>query len=263
MAILGLIYVVLAGIWAFALPAWLVSRVFVPSASGVERLGLLCICGFSTYPLIVFLFAVVLGIPMDFGWIFLAATATNFLLAWREHSRGTLAFDLDKRTLVSFVSGVLALALLLLFGVRSLDAGDVFSTVHHCLYVIAMYTIGNDPMASIPLYDAVSGDVVHYVLQHPTTEFNGLAPLFYEQRIGNAPIVAPPVALFGTVGWLISPITSLSTLGVCTYLSARSCGAGSRSSTLSAVNMVYGMTMFTGYHINENTFAVAIVSFLL
>ena len=55
------------------------------------------------------------------------------------------------------VGVVAAIALFLVFGVRSLDAGDVFSTVHHCLYVIAMYAIGNDPSA-IPLYDAVTGD---------------------------------------------------------------------------------------------------------
>ena len=104
--------------------------------------------------------------------------------------------------------------------------------------------------------------MVHCVVRHPTTEFNGLAPLFYE-RIGNAPIVGPAVALFGTVGWLISPITSLSTLAVCAYLIGRTVGAGRIASGVSAAVMVYGMAIFCGYHINENTFAVAMVAFLL
>lgn len=263
MAFLGLIYILAAGLWAFALPAWLVSRLIVPSAIGIERLGLVSICGFSLYPLTVFLLTVLLGIPMDAGWILVCATAVNLALGWREYGQGTLSSDIGRYELFALAIGVLGITLLLLFGVRSLDAGDVFSTVHHCLYVIAMYAIGNDPATSIPLYDAVSGDVMHYVLQHPTTEFNGLAPLFYEQRIGNAPIVAPPIALFGTVGWLISPITSLTTLGICSHLAARVCGASGRASAISAVVMVYGMAMFTGYHINENTFAVAIAAFLL
>ncbi len=263
MALLGLIYVLLVGGWAFLLPAWLVSRLIVPAVGGAERLGLVCIVGFSTYPLMMFLSTAALGIPMDAGWLLVVASAMNFTLGWREHSRGSLAMDISWLELRWPLVGLVAVSLLLIFGVRSLDAGDVFSTVHHCLYVIAMYAIGNDPASSVPLYDAVSGGVMHYVIQHPTTEFNGLAPLFYEQRIGNAPIVAPPVALFGTIGWLISPITSLTTLGMCGYLAARACGASGRASALSTAVVVYGMAIFTGYHINENTFAVALVAFLL
>ena len=92
MAIVGLIYVLLVGLWIFLLPAWLISRRLVPRTSGVGG-GLVAAVGFSTYPLLVFLSTVVLGIPMDAGWLIAVGTAVNFVLAWREQSRGTLALD--------------------------------------------------------------------------------------------------------------------------------------------------------------------------
>ncbi|MFT5434631.1 MAG: hypothetical protein ACI9OJ_005345 [Myxococcota bacterium] len=264
MTFLGIAWCVAAFFWVQLLPGYLCSRLLVPEAKGLERYGLTLIAGFSIVPLGFFLATVAASIPMGVDALLLLSTVTNLGLGWvltRGPERPKL--DIGARESLSVMLLWLAVTALLIFGIRSLDGGDLFSTVHHCLYVIGMYTIGNHADASLPFYDAVSGDVMHYLVRHPTTEFNGLAPLFYEQRIGNAPIIGTPMALYGTVGWLVPSIFAGVVTGVCVTLAALELKVQRAAAWIGGVVFTLGMQTFCGYAINENTFAVAMVSFLI
>ena len=264
MAILGIIYIAIAWLWVQHLPGYFVSRALVPEARGMERHGLALICGFSLVPLLVFLLTVAAGIPFDAPMCWIVASAVNiggaFIIVppsqWKTP-------DIDLKSTLVLLGAAAAVGLFLLFGLRSLDGGDVFSTVHHCLYVIVMHTIANDASVSVPLYDWLSGGMIHYLVNHPTTEFNGLAPLFFEQRLGNAPILAPAVALFGSAGWYVTTVYASMVTGVCVWLAARELNARPAAATISAAVFVYGMHIFLAYFVNENLYAVALVSFLV
>ncbi|MFT5434644.1 MAG: hypothetical protein ACI9OJ_005358 [Myxococcota bacterium] len=260
-ALLGFAYVIAAWIWVLVLPGYLASRVLLPNATGLWRWTLSLFCGWSTVPLVLFLATVAAGVPMDLPFLLLSSTLINglgfaVLMPWKAPSVGL-------RDTAIVAGALMFAALFIMFGIRSLDGGDVFSTVHHCLYVIVMYTIGNDPSASIPMFDAASGDVIHYLVSHPTTQFNGIAPLFFEQRLGNAPIVAPYVALFGTFGWFWATATTALLSGLLTYEGGRTLGAGPLASAIAAILFTCGMQVFCGYFVNENTYAVVLVTFLI
>ncbi len=251
------------GIWLWVqyLPGYVVSRVVDPTLTGTRRHGLALFCGFSTVPFAVFLLSVAAGVPMDGPLVLLTVTALNigglfYQQPWRQPQVGRTDSAL-------LVVGFLLACVYLAFGIRSLDGGDVFSTVHHCLYVIVMHTVGNDPMIGLPMYDGLGDQIVHYLVSHPTDEFNGLAPLFFEQRLGNAPILAPAVALFGTAGWFVTTVYATVVTGVCTYLASRAVGARGWIALLCAVVFAWGIRAFCMYFVNENNYAIAIVAFLL
>ncbi|MBN95211.1 MAG: hypothetical protein CL928_14260 [Deltaproteobacteria bacterium] len=268
--VLGILSIVLGWIWTQYLPGYFLSRALVPGLQGYARHGLALVCGFSTVPLVIFLATVWLEIPMDAPVILGAATVINavgFATVVRgagglRSSRGLFP-DIQWTEVATLAVAWLVIALYILFGLRSLDGGDVFSTVHHCLYVIVMHTIGNDATHSLPLYDGISDQPIHYLVQHPTVNFNGLASLFYEQRLGNAPILAPAVALFGTAGWYLTTVSASLIVGLCTWLAARELGARPAAATFSAALFVYGTHVFLAYFVNENLYAVALVAFLL
>lgn len=269
-AVFGILIIVLGWTWTQYLPGYFLSRALVPGLTGYARHGLALVCGFSTVPLVVFLVTVWLGIPMDAPLVLGTATVINGLgLAGAVRGAGGLRPlgelfpDVQWRELVALALASLAIGVYVLFGLRSLDGGDVFSTVHHCLYVIVMHTIGNDPTHSIPLYDGITDQPIHYLVQHPTVNFNGLASLFYEQRLGNAPILAPSVALFGTAGWYLTTVSASLVAGLCCWLAARELGARPAASTFAAALFVYGTHVFLAYFVNENLYAVALVAFLL
>jgi 4-amino-4-deoxy-L-arabinose transferase-like glycosyltransferase len=264
LAVIGLLYILIVWLWTAYLPGYLLSRALVPEATGGARQGFALLCAFSTVPLLIFLTTVGLGVPMNASFVFPAASMLNIVglgLLWRRP--GGLQMKPDLRLSAGLAVGTLAVGLLLLFGIRSLDGGDVFSTIHHCLYVIVMHAITNDPSSAIPLYDAVSDRVINYLVQHPTDQFNGLASLFYEQRLGNAPLLAGSVALFGSSGWFLTSVFASMVTGVCCWLIGRELGASSIASVAGAAIFVYGTHHFLAYAVNENLYAVALVSFLL
>ncbi|MBJ95532.1 MAG: hypothetical protein CMP23_13800 [Rickettsiales bacterium] len=264
MLLIGLLYIILAWIWCAYLPGYLLSRLLIPAADGAERQGFALLCGFSTVPLLVFLGTVALGIPMNGMLIFASSSVLNIAgMALLSRRPGGLQLGLEPRSCGILLGSAVAIGALVLFGIRSLDGGDVFSTIHHCLYVIVMHAIGNDPSSSMPLYDGISDGPIHYLVQHPTDKFNGLASLFYEQRLGNAPILAGGVALFGTAGWLLTTVTASLVLAVCCFLIGRELGAGDWASALATAVFVYGSHHFLGYLVNENLYAMTLVSFLL
>ena len=261
MALIGTLYAVVVWTWVQYLPGYVVGRFIAPDLRGGARHGISLVCGFSTVPFLLFLLSVAASIPMDGPLVVLAATAINvcgvwLLRPWRDPQVG-------RRDTGILALAALFCALYLAFAIRSLDGGDVFSTVHHCLYVIVMHTIGNDPSVGVPLYDGLSDQVVHYLVHHPTSEFNGLAPMFFEQRLGNAPILAPAVALFGTAGWYITGVFATTTAGVCIYLASREVGARPLVAAVSALVFVWGVRAFCMYFVNENNYAVTLVAFLL
>ncbi|HIA00406.1 MAG TPA: hypothetical protein EYN66_00575, partial [Myxococcales bacterium] len=238
-------------------------RAFAPQSEGMERHGLALVCGFSVVPLCIFLLTVAAGIPMDAPLLWIASSAINiggalFVIpkdAWQAPDVGLVES-------IGLIAASILAGVFLFFGLRSLDGGDVFSTVHHCLYVIVMHTIANDASWSVPLYDWISGDTIHYLVHHPTTEFNGLAPLFFEQRLGNAPILAASVAVLGTVGWYLTTVYATVVTGVCIYLSAIEAKARPFAAALAALIFCYAIHVFLGYFVNENLYAVTLVAFL-
>ena len=264
MAVIGLLYILIVWLWVAYLPGYLLSRALVPEVTGGTRQGFALLCAFSTVPLLTFLATVGLGVPMDASFVFPTASLINIVglgILWRRPEG--LQMKPDLRLVAGLAAGTVAIGLLLLFGIRSLDGGDVFSTIHHCLYVIVMHAIINDSSAAIPLYDAFSDTVMNYLVQHPTDQFNGLASLFYEQRLGNAPILAGSVAVFGSAGWFLTTVFASLLTGVCCWLIGRELGASSIASVAGSVVFVYGTHHFLAYSVNENLYAVALVSFLL
>lgn len=260
-ALVGALYALAMWAWVQYLPGYFLSRALVPAARGVARHGLALVCGFSTVPLAVFLVSVGASIPLDADLLLTVGSGVNLIGAallrpWKDPQIGV------RDTAAVLVAGLLC-ALYLAFGIRSLDVGDVFSTVHHCLYVIVMHAVQNDPSVSIPLYDGLSGEVMHYLVQHQTEEFNGLGPLFYEQRLGNAAILTPQVALFGSAGWFTTAVYASLVAGVCVYLAARETGVRAGLAALAAAVFVIAMRGFCMYFVNENSYAVALVAFLL
>jgi hypothetical protein len=264
LSVLGIVVAMAVWIWVQYLPGYFLSRLFVPDVRGIERHGVALLCAFSTAPLILFLIAVAGQIPIDGPFLWIGASAANLCgLAWLGPRTVWRDPQVDWRSTGWVLALFGASALLLAFGIRSLDGGDVFSTIHHCLYVIVMHTVGNDPSVSLPMYDGATDGVMHYLVHRPTTEFNGLAPLFFEQRLGNAPILAPAVVLFGTAGWFATGCFASVLTGVFVFLGARQAGARPVAAGVAAAVFVWGMRMFCMYFVNENNYAVAIVAFLL
>ncbi|HIA01752.1 MAG TPA: hypothetical protein EYN66_07555, partial [Myxococcales bacterium] len=264
MALLGTILTVLIWIWVQYLPGYFVSKAFIPKAEGVARHALALVCGFTVIPLALFVLGALVDLPLDGPLLWSAASAINLagllflapLKSWRTP-------DIGKKDTVSlFAVGFLCAAFLLL-GFRGIDAGDVLTTIQHCLYVISLHGIQNDPNLSLPLYDHMTGEFMHFLIHHDSNELSGLAELLFEQRIGNVPLLGPPVALYGTAGFFVASVHALVITALCIWLAARELGAKGWSATVATVIFIWGAQVLSAYYLNENCFALAMVSFLI
>ncbi|MEC8023880.1 MAG: hypothetical protein VX223_08070 [Myxococcota bacterium] len=260
MAVFGLIYLVCVWTWVQLLPGWFLSRWLIPDAEGRERAGAALLCAWAVLPLLLFLLAVAATVPMDGTFLGIFSTAINAVGLLQRSSRQALGRDW--RSGAIFLALALFCGAVLAVGYRSLDGGDVFSTVHHCLYVIVMHAISNDPSVAVPLYDAASDGLVHYLVHHQTGQFNGLAPLFFEQRLGNAPILAPSVALFGTAGWWWTSATTAAAMATYAYFASRALQVSRWAALIAAGVFTLGTHNFCMYFVNENTYAVTLTSAL-
>ncbi|MFT7621228.1 MAG: hypothetical protein ACI9WU_000389, partial [Myxococcota bacterium] len=258
----GALAAVLIWLWVQYLPGYLLARLLVPDARGLERHLTALITGFMPVPLVYFLLGALSGLPMDAPLIFVASS--SLILAglaaagpavWRTP-------DIGRRDILVVLTAGLAIALWLVIGFRGIDAGDALTTIQHCLYVIALHGIHNDPTGSIALWDAMSGDFIHFMIHHDST-LNGMGELLYEQRLGNVPVLGVPLATLGMAGWVTSSIHASTIAGLASFLAARSAGASTRASALGAVLLVWGTTVFLGYHLNENGYALAAVAFFI
>ncbi|MEC8025021.1 MAG: hypothetical protein VX223_13915 [Myxococcota bacterium] len=260
-ALIGTLFAVVIWVWVQYLPGYLTSRLFAPMACGPARHALALICGFSIVPLGLFLLASVFGIPMDKPVIFAGASALNIgllgiLTPWT-------APDIGRRDIAQLSGVALASAIFLLFGFRAVDAGDVLTTIQHCLYVIALHGIQSHPSESLPLFDAMTGDHMHFLIHHDTTGLAGLAQLLYEQRIGNVPILAVPIATLGMAGWFVVQVHATVATVYCIWLAAREVGASPKASALSAAIFGWATNVMSAYYVNENYFALTLAAFLL
>ena len=268
--VIGLLSAIASFTAVLWIPGYLLSRLFVPDAHSTERLAVTQICSFTIAPLTYFLIAVAVGIPLDKPLLWILSTALSMICAVilqqknRSGSGAPLhALGVSLTDLVQHAVLVLACTLFVLFALRALDGGDVFSTLQHCLYVIVMHTISNDPSAAVPLYDHLSGDTVHVLVHHTRDAFNGLAPLFHEQRLGNAAIMAPHVSLLGSAGWYTVVIHASVVTALCSFTTARYLKVSRGVAAVSSGLLLLATHNLCAYTVNENMFAVAIVSFLL
>ncbi|MFT5430163.1 MAG: hypothetical protein ACI9OJ_000836, partial [Myxococcota bacterium] len=261
--IVGAFLAVALCVLALGVPGYAVGRLFSATARGVDRLAISLICSFSVVPLGYFLVAVSAGIPIERPLILMLAfvvTAGAFITnkpdSWmpRRDARSAL---------LALALTTLGATLLVAFTLRALDGGDVFATLQHCLYVIVMHSIGNHPTDAVALYDHLSGEPMHVLVHHTTAGFSGLAPLFHEQRLGNAAIMAPHVALVGSAGWYTVCIHAYTVITVCTFAAARRVGANRMGSAVGSAVLLLGLQTICGYTVNENMFAVGLVCFLI
>lgn len=263
MVILGTAAAIVLWLWTQYLPGYFVSRLFAPAARGAERHLLALMCGFSVVPFAIFMVGVAGAVPMDRPLIFACASAINILGAgligrvlWR-------APDIGRADTALLLGATAALALFIVFGFRGIDAGDTLTSIQHCLYVIALHGIQNDPSASLPLWDAQTGDFLHFLIHQDSARLNGLGELLYEQRIANVPILGVPIATVGMLGWYSSGLHSTVIVALASLLSARRAGASKTAAAVSAAIFVWATHVFCAYYVNENHFALAFVCFLL
>ena len=243
---------------------YFVSRAVLPDARGVARWGLTLVFGFCVIPLALFVAASIGGVPMDAPLLWIASAAINVTGAalailpggWRRS-------DVGLRDTGALAAAAALAAAFRVRGFRAIDGGDVLTTIQHCLYVIALHGVQNDPSWSLPLHDALTDDTIHFLIHHERGRLNGLAQLLYEQRLGNVPILAPHIALYGTTGWFICGVFALLVLGTCGWLAAREAGARPIPAALASALTVWGVQSFAMYYVNENVFAAAMVAFLL
>lgn len=262
--LLGVAAALLLWGWVLLVPGYAVSRLLDPARLGAERLLSTLICAFSVVPLGYFLVALALSAPADAGLYLVLSSAINagaLARAWQVRDR--LTPDLGRRHAAALAATGAAALALLLFGTRHLDGGDIFNTLQHCLYVIVMHTVANDPSWSVPLFDFLSGQPLHVLVSHTTDGLNGLAPLFHEQRLGNAAILAPHVALLGMAGWLTASVHAYVLVALAGWCVCRRIGVRPWAAGVAVGLFVVGMNTFLGYVVNENVFATAIVAFLL
>lgn len=264
MAVLGTALALVVWLWTYYLPGYLGGLLLVPRAEGLARQGVTLLIAFSTFPLLVFLASAAATSSLTPEFMLIAATVVNLTgfavlkVRGRPSDPGTGSKDV-----MVLLGMTLCSALFIAASMRFLDLRDSMSAVHHCLYVIVMHAIGNDPSRSIPLFDGFSDGTMHFLIHHANDMFNGLGVHFYEQRLGNTAIIAPMVSLFGTAGWFLSSLFATAATGVWVTLAARESGARPLPSLLAASVFIWGAHLFCGYVINENMFAVALVAFLL
>jgi len=262
--LLGLLATICTWLWVQYLPGYFVSRWLVPDARGMARHGLALITGFSVVPLALFLLGSLVSQPLSSEFLWASASIVNLAAGALAFRRGTALFaDLTVRDSVKVCAVSLASALFIVLGFRGIDAGDVLTTIQHCLYVISLHGIQSHPSESLALYDRLTDDFMHFLIHHDSAHLSGLSQLLYEQRIGNVPLLSPPVALYGMGGWFIATVHATVVTAICSYLAIREAGAAPWSSALSSALLVWAGHILCGYFLNENYFALAMVSFLV
>jgi hypothetical protein len=261
--IAGGLLALLLFLWLFYLPGYFVSRGLEPKATGLERHTLALVCSFSLVSLAAFLATVAAGIPLDRPALLLLCSAINVYGLFEAARARSFFPDIGRRDLLSLGGVAASGGLLLLVGLRSLDGGDLFSTLNHCLYVITAHTVANSAGIGFPFYDHSSGDIIHLLVHHPRDGFGGLQNLFVEQRLGNAAVLAPHIAAFGSAGWLSASLHATVILALSLGLAARKLGVRAPAAVLAAALSTVALAVFCGYTVNENSFAAALVAYLL
>ena len=180
----GTVYLVCAWAWVQLIPGWIVSRWLVSDAVGGERAGIALLCAWSIVPLAFFLVAVMAAVPMDSGFLWFFSTAITVLGLLDRRNR--VALRLDWR----YGLGFLCLAL----GVGAACAWISIARRRRCFFDGASMSVRDSDAHHYQRseccgasYDAASDGIVHYLVHHQT----GHRPvwrLFFEQRLGNAPI---------------------------------------------------------------------------
>lgn len=267
----GLLWAAWLWLWVLWLPGWWLTRALVPHADVAERHTLALVAAFAPVPLTWFLIAVALTRPITADLVLVLATTVHVLavaIAWARGWRPrpfppSMWTGPAARTVLAVLATFAACAALVVLGTRAMAADDVLNTIQHCLYVIVLHAIGNGGQDALPLYDGSSHDHLNILVHHGTDKFNGLANLFREQRLGNVAILAPFVALTGSLGWAAATVHAAVVTGCCSFLAAREAGARLSTSVVAAATLVWVEQVFLGYYVNENSFAVALVAFLL
>ncbi len=268
-ALLGLIGHFLTAFWVQFLPGFLLVGVLLPAVRGASRITFSLAAGFSVVPLALFLLGSSWGqlLSANYLWIgssLLNITLTGWLLARRRGLPRPYAGLLPSGAELGGLSlGCTGAGLLLLFGFRNIDAGDVLTTIQHCLYVISLHGIQSDPSSSLNLFDAMTGQDIHFLIHHDPLRLQGLSQLLYEQRLGNVPLLSPHVALHGSLGWLTASIHAALLVLWASYSMARALSLQQITAVLSSCFTLLGAQLLAAYYLNENLFALAMVSFLL
>jgi len=265
----GLALHLATGAWVQFLPGHLLGRVLVPQARGTRRLAISLALGFSVVPLGLFLLGSLWGQLLTARYLWVSASLLNLSLGaavalrQRKGPQGTPLIHLDRSDVLGLFAATAAAALLLLFGFRNIDAGDVLTTIQHCLYVISLHGIQSDPSSSLTLFDAMTGRDMHFLIHHDAGQLGGLSQLLYEQRLGNVPLLSPHVALHGSLGWLTATVHAALLVAYAGFMMVRAVGVDRDSAVLVAAGLVLCGQLLSGYYLNENLFALAMVCVLM
>lgn len=265
----GLLLHLVTALWVQFLPGHLLGRLLVPRARGATRLGYSLALGFCVVPLGLFLAGAMWGQLLTAQYLWISCSILNLTLGAatlvRHHNNSTdqPLIHLARTDLLALSGTTLAATLLLLFGFRNIDAGDVLTTIQHCLYVISLHGIQSDPSGSLALFDAMTGQDMHFLIHHDADRLAGLSQLLYEQRLGNVPLLSPHVALHGSLGWLTASVHAALLVAYSGFLMMRAVGGQLSSALVVAGGLVLCGQLLSVYYLNENLFALAMVSFLI
>ncbi len=265
----GLLLHLVTALWVQFLPGHLVGRMLIPGARGARRVAYSLALGFSVVPLALFLLGSLWGQLLTARYLWLSACLLNLLLGsfivvrWRRDAEDSRLAYLDKEELIGLAGATVAASLLLLLGFRNIDVGDVLTTIQHCLYVISLHGIQSDPSSSLALFDAMTGQDMHFLIHHDANRLAGLSQLLYEQRLGNVPLLSPHVALHGSLGWLTATVHAALLVGYASFAMLRGLGVERASALLIAAGLVLCGQLLSVYYLNENLFALAMVCLLM
>ncbi len=267
--LVGLLLHLATALWVQFLPGHLLGLLLVPGARGARRLAYSLAIGFSVVPLGLFLVGSLWGQLLTARYLWVSASLLNFacgaavVLKHRSRPESAALVQLGRRDLLGLLAATVATTLLLLVGFRNIDAGDVLTTIQHCLYVISLHGIQSDPSNSLSLFDAMTGQDMHFLIHHDAERLAGLSQLLYEQRLGNVPLLSPHVALHGTLGWLTATVHAALLVGYAGFMMMRAVGCGPGSAALVAGGLILCGQLLSAYYLNENLFALAMVCFVM
>jgi|GEM_PF-2958232 len=265
----GLLVQLATALWVQFLPGHLLGRVLIPGPRGTRRLAYSLAIGFSIIPLGLFLIGSLWGQLLTARYLWGSACLLNVLcgaaVLLRHRSRGadSPVLDLSSKDVIGLLAASLATTLLLLIGFRNIDVGDVLTTIQHCLYVISLHGIQSDASQSLSLFDAMTGQDMHFLIHHDSTRLAGLMQLLFEQRLGNVPLLSPHVALHGSLGWLTATVHGALLVGYGAFMMLRAAGSQRGLAMLVAAGLILCAQLLCAYYLNENLFALAMVCFLM